>query len=87
MLPQGPVTFCAIRTALDEVGTVPNPDGTAQGLPPVVSRKLYEIVAIIAMQFRGYIFKLDETQARGCDVVLALVEGPTCAMYDHTSRV
>ena len=59
------MTFCAIRMALDEVGVLRNPEGIAQGLPPVVSRKLYEIVAVVAMQFRGYIFKVDEPQARG----------------------
>ena len=58
------MTFCAIRMALDEVGVLRNPEGIAQGLPPVVSRKLYEIVAVVAMQFRGYIFKVDEPQAR-----------------------
>ena len=58
---QGPLTFCAMRMALDELGFEAL-EGTERDLPPVVSRKLYEVVAVVAMQFRGYIFKVNEPQ-------------------------
>ena len=64
---QGPLTFCAMRVALDELGiSMPSDGGDSPPLelPLVVSRKLYEIIAITAMQFRGYIFKVNEPQAR-----------------------
>ena len=50
----------AMRLALDELGSAAS--DAAMELPPIVSRKLYEVVAVVAMQFRGYIFKVNEPQ-------------------------
>ena len=50
----------AMRLALDELVTAAS--DVALELPPIVSRKLYEVVAVVAMQFRGYIFKVNEPQ-------------------------
>ncbi len=49
-----------MRMALDELASATS--DTAVELPPIVSRKLYEVVAVVAMQFRGYIFKVNEPQ-------------------------
>ena len=57
---QGPLAFVAMRMALDELASAMSE--TAAELPPIVSRKLYEVVAVVAMQFRGYIFKVNEPQ-------------------------
>ena len=57
---QGPLAFVAMRMALDELASATSE--TAVELPPIVSRKLYEVVAVVAMQFRGYIFKVNEPQ-------------------------
>jgi hypothetical protein len=51
-----------MRLALDELVTASS--DLAMELPPIVSRKLYEVVAVVAMQFRGYIFKVNEPQVR-----------------------
>lgn len=59
---QGPLTFVAVRAALDELGLESTAGTPALELPPSISRKLYEIIAITAMQFRGYIFKVNEPQ-------------------------
>lgn len=61
---QGPLTFVAVRAALDELGLESAANTPPLELPPSISRKLYEIIAITAMQFRGYIFKVNEPQAR-----------------------
>ena len=62
LLPQGPLTFVAVRAALDELGLESTAGTPPLELPPSISRKLYEIIAITAMQFRGYIFKVNEPQ-------------------------
>ena len=62
VLSQGPLAFVAMRLALDELASATS-EGVAE-LPPIVSRKLYEVVAVVAMQFRGYIFKVNEPQVR-----------------------
>ena len=59
---QGPLTFVAVRAALDELGLESAAGTPPLELPPSISRKLYEIIAITAMQFRGYIFKVNEPQ-------------------------
>ena len=70
---QGPLAFVAMRLALDELASATSE--TPVELPPIVSRKLYEVVAVVAMQFRGYIFKVNEPQV--CTTsVLSL--GPVC---------
>lgn len=61
---QGPLTFVAVRAALDELGLESAPGSPPLELPASVSRKLYEIIAITAMQFRGYIFKVNESHVR-----------------------
>jgi hypothetical protein len=62
LLLQGPLTFVAVRAALDELGLESTAGTPPLELPPSISRKLYEIIAITAMQFRGYIFKVNEPQ-------------------------
>lgn len=64
LLAQGPLTFCAMRCALDERKLHAANEDMALELPAPVSRKLYEIIAVNAMQFGGYIFKVNEGQAR-----------------------
>lgn len=50
--------FCAVRWAINEpMQHVEHMGGFA---PLVLTRKLYEIVAIAAQQFRGYMFRMDE---------------------------
>lgn len=59
MCRQCPLAFCSVRWALDELNHVEH----VGALPPeVATRKLYEIVAVVAQQFRGYIFKVNEPQ-------------------------
>ena len=47
---RGLLTFVALRIDVDEGTVVPEP----------AFKKLYEVVAVVAMQFRGYIFKVAE---------------------------
>lgn len=47
---RGLLTFVALRIAVGEGIVVPEP----------AFKKLYEVVAVVAMQFRGYIFKVAE---------------------------
>lgn len=59
------LTFCAVRCALDELNLQladADDDDAILELPPVVSRMLWEAIAINAMQFEGYIFKAVDPQ-------------------------
>ena len=52
-----------MRWALDELGVGMEHVIHSGALPPpVVSRKLYEIVAVVAQQFRGFIYRASEPQ-------------------------
>lgn len=84
---QGPLTFVAVRAALDELGLEPAPGDPPLELPLLVSRKLYEIMAITAMQFRGYIFKVNEPQVRVLVFLMICCTITNCSQISNIRRV
>jgi len=74
----GPLTFCAMRCALDERKLHAANEDMALELPAPVSRKLYEIIAVNAMQFGGYIFKVNEGQGRFMLVFASTLDAVRC---------
>ncbi len=83
---QGPLTFVAVRAALDELGLEPAPGDPPLELPPLVSRKLYEIMAITAMQFRGYIFKVNEPQVSWLVFLMICCAITNCSQESSISK-
>ncbi|PSC75196.1 Helicase sen1 [Micractinium conductrix] len=56
--PKGHLAFVACRLALEAC-----PGGAAGEASPAIAKRLHELLAMVAMQFGGYLFRLSESQA------------------------
>jgi hypothetical protein len=61
LLLQGKLTFTALRLAMEGLDLSAS---SSMEMPSLVALKLYEMVAVVAMQFGGYIYKVHQGQVR-----------------------
>ena len=61
---KGHLAFVAARLALDGCPAGSSSSGGSGEASPAISKRLHEVLATVAMQFGGYMFRLSESQVR-----------------------